>query len=644
MRQSDQSDLRRAVSLLTLKALDEDQRLIEGIASTPETDRSGDILEPKGAEFRLPMPLLWQHRQEQPIGEVIEAVVTKAGIRIKARIANVTEAGSLKTRLDEVWHTIKAGLVKGLSVGFKPLEAARIEGSFGVHFHKWLWLELSTVTVPDNGSATITRLKQLDSHALASSGTARGASSTRPGVSGVSPGSHMTTPISEQLAAARADMQQKTARLEELHAQSETEGGLEDNEQAEMGTMQKEIDALAAKIMRLATLEKAQAISATTVALSPSAPPSATAAVQRVQVTNHAKELPKGSLYLRYAMAVAAGKGSHSDTLAYAKRFTSTPEVSMLVKHFWETKAVEGTAVIQSPGWGGELAVANTAQTEFVEMLMPQTIIGKVSNFRRVPFNIPILSQTSGSTFNWVDEGNPKPVGELAFQRDALGYSKAAGIIVMTEELIRLSRPNSEELARQDMIDGCVKFLDEQFIQVGISAGNTSPASITNNVSSPAASGTDVDSLKVDLVTALSTFTAAKIPLTGLVIVTTPEIALGISLLTTPLGQTPNGFAVTPQGGTLLGYPVIVSESVDAGHMIIFKPSEIFLADDGQVRVDASNQATLDMAGSTNASFSLWQRNCVGLRVERWIHWKKRRPDVVAVIDTAAYGPSVGSP
>jgi len=224
-----------------------------------------------------------------------------------------------------------------------------------------------------------------------------------------------------------------------------------------------------------------------------------------------------------------------------------------------------------------------------------------------------------------------------------MGPAKCAGIIVMTEELVRLSNPNAETRARQDLIDQCRKFLDEQFIQIANAPGTTSPASITYNVTSPAASGTDVDALKADLMVAFSTFTNASIPLTGLVIVTTPELALGISMMTNALGQVPAGFGMTPTGGTLLGYQVIVSESVDAGHVVIFKPSEIFLADDGQVRLDASNQATLDLSGGSTAAFSLWQNNCIGLRAERWINWKKRRADVVAVIDTAAYGPTAGS-
>jgi anti-sigma factor RsiW len=109
--------------------------------------------------------------------------------------------------------------------------------------------------------------------------------------------------------------------------------------------------------------------------------------------------------------------------------------------------------------------------------------------------------------------------------------------------------------------------------------------------------------------------------------------------MVTSLGAQPAGLNMTPSGGTILGYPVIVSDSVDAATLVIFKPSEIFLADDGQVTIDASNQATLDLAGGASPVYSLWQRNAVGLRAERWINWQKRRATVVAIIDTIAYVP-----
>jgi hypothetical protein len=60
----------RAYSLLEVKGIaeDSDYVTITGIASTPTTDKMGDIVEPMGAKFVTPMPLLWQHRHAEPVG------------------------------------------------------------------------------------------------------------------------------------------------------------------------------------------------------------------------------------------------------------------------------------------------------------------------------------------------------------------------------------------------------------------------------------------------------------------------------------------------------------------------------------------------------------------------------------------------
>lgn len=628
--------MQRAYTVFEVKSIDAEQRVIEGLASTPTTDRDGDVLDPAGAQFALPMPLLWQHKHDQPIGEVISARVTDAGIWIKARIAK-----DVLPEIERAWALIKSGLVRGFSVGFMPIGTPERLRSGGLRFARWNWFETSAVTIPANQQASIAVIKSFDHAAAAATGTSARGSVSQPGATG-SQKAQTIMNVSEQLTSAKAELQTKSERYAELLAQQANEGGLTPQEEAELGANQVALDGLTKRVSQLATLEAAQAAQAKqlTVTAPQTFNTGTFSAPAQTMPKAEVKNLEKGTLFARYAMAVAAGKGSFSDTLAYAKQFTGTPEIAAYVKYF---KAVAGEATPQSPGWGSELVSPNTAQTEFVELLMPETIIGKVPGFRRVPFNIPIVTQTGGSTFAWVEEGNPKPVGELAFDRTSLGNTKCAGIVVLAEELVRLSNPNAEAIVRRDLIEQCAKFLDEQFIQVGVTAGAGNPASITNGVASPAASGTDVDALKVDLATALGTFTAADIPLSGLAIVTTPELALGISLMTNALGQTPNGFNVTPNGGTLLGYPVIVSGSVDSGTIVVFKPSEILLADDGQTRLDSSNQATLDMSGSTSATFSLWQRNCVGLRAERWINWKKRRDNVVAVIDTASYGPSIGS-
>lgn len=154
--------MKRAYSILTVKEMDDEKREIVGVATTPTADRMGDIVEPKGAEFQLPIPLLWQHDGRQPIGHVTEAKVTNSGIEVKAKLVRIDEPGVLKNRLDEAWQSIKSGLVRGLSIGFKEREAARIADTYSYRYLKWLWLELSAVTIPANGDCSITAIKSID--------------------------------------------------------------------------------------------------------------------------------------------------------------------------------------------------------------------------------------------------------------------------------------------------------------------------------------------------------------------------------------------------------------------------------------------------------------------------------------------------
>src|SRR4029077_8779433 len=157
--------LNRAYSLLEIKRVDEDAREITGWATTPAADRLNDVVEPEGAQFKLPLPLLWHAQRGNPIGKVTHAKVTKAGIEIVAKIAkNVT------AEIDRAWSLIKAGLVPGLVMGFKPIEHEFITETKGIRFIKWDFLELSAVTIPANSECTIATVKSIDTAQRAASG------------------------------------------------------------------------------------------------------------------------------------------------------------------------------------------------------------------------------------------------------------------------------------------------------------------------------------------------------------------------------------------------------------------------------------------------------------------------------------------
>lgn len=151
----------RAYSLLEVKAFDEDAREITGIATTPEPDRMGDIVDPLGAKFAAELPLLWQHRHDAPVGTVRFGKPTAKGIPFRASVAKIENQGPLKDLVDMAWDAVKAKLVRGVSIGFRALEYAFMENG-GIRFSEVEIYELSLVTIPANASATIQTIKAMD--------------------------------------------------------------------------------------------------------------------------------------------------------------------------------------------------------------------------------------------------------------------------------------------------------------------------------------------------------------------------------------------------------------------------------------------------------------------------------------------------
>jgi HK97 family phage prohead protease len=153
--------MERAFSVLDVRGIDQDSRILRGVATTPTTDRLGDIIEPLGITFKNPMAFLWQHKHDQPIGTVEFETPTADGINFKAQIAKSDEPGTLKNRLDEAWQSIRMGLVRAVSIGFMPLEYAFMDGG-GMRFTKSEVYELSAVTIPANADAVISVIRSID--------------------------------------------------------------------------------------------------------------------------------------------------------------------------------------------------------------------------------------------------------------------------------------------------------------------------------------------------------------------------------------------------------------------------------------------------------------------------------------------------
>lgn len=157
----------RAYSLITVKGIEEERRVLSGLATTPTVDRVQDVVEPMGMQQRGPVGLYLYHKHDLPVGQVKFGKATKQGIPFTAEIPDVVEEGTVRDRVNEAWHSIKYGLLRAVSIGFVPIaDAYEVMKNGGIRYKEWEMLELSLVGVPANPEALITSFKSCDPNGI----------------------------------------------------------------------------------------------------------------------------------------------------------------------------------------------------------------------------------------------------------------------------------------------------------------------------------------------------------------------------------------------------------------------------------------------------------------------------------------------
>lgn len=444
--------------------------------------------------------------------------------------------------------------------------------------------------------------------------------------------------ITEQIKQFEATRAAKDARRAELMSKAAKEGAtLDAAESEEYDTLTGEITEVDKHLVRLRDLEQQNKAAAVPVGtpLKLEDGGKSRSPVERITVRSN---VDKGIGFARYAMSILNCRGNRYEAEQYARQ--QWPDHSELHAMF-KTAVAAGTTT--DSAWAGPLVSVTPLANEFIELLRPQTLIGRIGGLRRVPFNVSVPKATGGGAVSWVGQAKPKPVRALAFGTVTLPFAKAAGIVVLTKELVKLSTPSAQETVRDTMIDTMRVFLDTQFIDpaVAISAG-VSPASITNGVTGTAASGTGEADARADLRALVAVFAAANYPISELTFILPESVAFTLATMVNALGQ-PAFPGLTVTGGNLLGIPAVTSNVVSA-QIVLAHASSILYADDGQTEVDFSEQASVQMDDaptdpltSTQVMVSLWQANLVGLRFDRFATWLKARTDAVDRIHTVAY-------
>lgn len=144
---------------LNMKSLDEQGRFAGYASVFNLVDNQRDIVLRGAFSHTLgnrvsDVKLLWQHRQDEPIGVFDHIFEDERGLYVEGRLLLGVQ------RAREAYALLKSGAVSGLSIGYSPVRY-RIETETGVRqlAEVELW-EVSLVTFPANAAANITVVKQ----------------------------------------------------------------------------------------------------------------------------------------------------------------------------------------------------------------------------------------------------------------------------------------------------------------------------------------------------------------------------------------------------------------------------------------------------------------------------------------------------
>lgn len=463
--------------------------------------------------------------------------------------------------------------------------------------------------------------------------------------------------VAEQIASLEAKRAANVARMEAVMQKAIDEGRTtEVAEQEEHDTLAQEVEQIDGDLVRLKKMQAFKASSAKPVAghSAEKAAVSRDVAAPGV-VLQRTEQVAPGIRFARYAKAVgcaylSAKQGHMVPAIEWAKRLNprDTELHAML-----EKAAVNSGGTNPTHHWGSELVgTESSAFADFAEFLRPQTIVGKfgtngIPALRRVPFRTRLLGQTGGGQGYWVGQSQGVPLTKFAFSSTTLSPLKVANIAVTSMELLRDSSPSAEQIVRDQLAAALRERLDIDFIDPAKGAApNVSPASISNGVVATASVGNDANDIRQDIATLMGAFVAANNPPTSGVFIMKSATAMRLSLMRNALGnrEFPD---ITLSGGFLEGIPVIASEYVGSDtygdYVFLVNASDIYLADEGEVSVDMSTEASLAMVDSSTIAadsppvpaqlVSMWQSESVAFKAHRTINWARRRTEAVAMLD-----------
>ena len=586
------------------------------VLSTPVVDRSGDRVKQNWnlSDFQKNPIALFGHMHDKIVGTWDLAV--KEGKLVGDLI--IAKAGT-SPLVDEVRSLIEQDILKATSIGFSSDKVK--ENEFGGYdLDDNTLYEVSVVAVGANQEALRKSLKPfLSEKELDSVCTVDGCSRVKSfedqkrertkNIQNIKKGYTMKT-LAERI----KDLQDEiTASKDLIKSIAEDESATEEQNEtmlAATGTVQ----SLEKKLADLTAAEKAIA----------------STVKEKQQVTKVEKNREKGELATKLFVSIAKAHVSGKSIVDEAKdTYTSDKEVINFAK------AVSNPADTTTAGWAAELV--QTGYGEFLEMLYPETVYGRVGA-KMLYFGkngsliVPSWAQRGDLPGSFVAEGAPIPVKQGQFTSKTLTPKKMGVITTFTREILTKSVPAVEQLVRTAIIRDTANAIDGAFLDNN--AGSAiRPAGLLDPTETGAANivasvGSTVSDILADVKGVFGRLTAEQMGQAGVWLMN-PITVLGLSTKQIATGQ----FAFSEvNGGTFAGKQIVSSTNVPADTVFFIDNMGLTKASDIAPEFTVSNQATLVMGdpadsidGTSDPVRSLYQTDTVGLRFILGLDWAIQR-------------------
>jgi HK97 family phage major capsid protein len=369
---------------------------------------------------------------------------------------------------------------------------------------------------------------------------------------------------------------------------------------------------------------------------------------------------PSDAIFRALAVAIkyeygdgSAGGGGKRTVLEELKAAYGEDDNTRLVMARLITKAAVIPADTTTSGWASNLV--QTAIADLIESLLPLSVypqlVARGDSFtfgQNGAVTLPARNTSTSVSGAFIAQGNPIPVKQGAFSGGTFTTKKMGVITTVTREILLHSTPSIENILRKAVLEDTSVAIDALLLDA-TAADSTRPAGLKSGVVKVTANATasivgfiaDIKGIAGALIT------GAKGNLRAPVWIMNPLDVLAALLLPASTGGA-LPFVEEMTRGRLLNFPIIQSSTCAVDTMFLVDAADFATATGEDPQYSISDQAVLHMEDTAPAAIvtggtvatpvrSMFQTDCLAIKMLLDINWGMRRTGVVQWSDTLAW-------